>query len=193
MDEDKISVISIECISSNENQIKLKEDKERTQKDNDVSPLNICHVLSVLAICVAFTSIITLVPRTNSIFYQSYWYEFNICILVLMILLTTADAFNIATFLKEESIYSFWMPLKIYSLYMVTWVVPYLIAYLVWCHYLNYSWPIPFLGYNYFLYLIVRPIAQWISFPYDLRRTENFKKNFKMYFFTTLQLYHLPS
>ena len=187
MEEDKISVISIEFISSNENQIQFNEDKEKIQKDNEISPLNICHVLSVLAICVSSISVITLVPRTNSIFYQSYWYEFNFLIFVLMILLTTVDALNIATFLKEESIYSFRMPLKIYSSYMVTWVVPYLIAYLVWCLYLDYNWPIPFLGYNYFLYLVVRPFAQLISFPYDLRRTENFQKNFKMYFFSTSQ------
>ena len=189
----EISVISIECITSNENQIQFKEDKENVQKDNEVSPLNICHVFSVLAICVTSISVITLVPRTNSIFNPSYWYEFNFCILVLMILLTTADAFNIATFLKEDSIHSFRMPLKIYSLYMTTWVVPYLIAYLVWFHYLNYNWPIPFLGHNYFLYLLVSPIAHWISFPYDLRRRENFQKNFKLYFFTTSQVYHLAS
>ena len=183
MDEDKISVISMECISSNENQIQLKEDKENVQKDNEVSPLNIFHVFSVLAICVAFTSVITLVPRTNSIFYQSNWYEFNFCILVLMVVTTTTDVFNIATYLKEESIYSFLMPLKIYSLYMVAWVVPYLIAYLVWCHYLNYNWPIPLIGYNYFLLSVVRPAAVWISLSYDLRRNEKFQKNFKLYIF----------
>ena len=87
MDEDKISVISIECRSSNENQLQLKEDKDKMQDDNGISRLNICHVFSVLAICIASISVITLVPRTNSIFYQSYWYEFNICIVVLMILL----------------------------------------------------------------------------------------------------------
>ena len=183
MEEDKISVISIECISPDEKQIQFKKDKEKIQKDSEVSPWNICHVISVLAICVASISVITLVPRTNSIFYQSYWYEFNFCILVLMVLTTTDDVFHIATYLKEESIYSFWMPLKIYSLYMVAWVVPYLTAYFVWCHYLNYNWPIPLLGYNYFVFLVVRPAALWISLSHDLCRKENFRKKFKMYIF----------
>ena len=186
MDDDKISVISMEYQPSNKNekgdneeQIEIR--KIDTHKDNETSPWNVCHVFSVLAICIAFLATITLVPRTNSILYQSYWYEFNFCILAFMLLQTATDVFNMATYLKEKSILSFWIMLRIYAVYMVVWSVPYLIAYLVWCQYLNYKWPIPFLGYNYFLFNVVRPASLWISFPRDLRRKKNFKKNFKLY------------
>ena len=75
MEEDKISVISIECISFKENQRGDKQKNEKIQNEDEPSPWNICHVFSVLAICLLFLATVTLVPRTNSILYQSQWFE----------------------------------------------------------------------------------------------------------------------
>ena len=181
MDEDKISVISIESVSSKENQTEGKQEKDKIQKDNETSPWNICHVFSVLAMCLLFLAMVTLVPRTNSILYQSHWYEINFCVLFLIIIQTANDAFCIATYLKAKSVFTFWTLLKIFSLYLLAWSVPYFIAYLVWCHYLNYNWPIPFLGYNYVLFYIVKPAMLWASLPRDLCRKEIFQQDFKSY------------
>ena len=159
MDEDKISVISVQEISSTEVQIQDNETEKKILKDDEASLWNTCHVVSVLLVCVAFIVPITLIPRTNSIFYQSYWYEFNFCVLVYMLLPTMSNAINMATYFNEKSLLSVWIILKMYLMFILEWAVPYLIAYLVWCRYLNYNWPIPFLGYNYFLFDIVRPAA----------------------------------
>ena len=181
MDEDKISVISLRKLSSNEVQTEDKETEEKIVKEDETSLWNICHVISVLSVCVAFIATITLVPRTNSIFYQSYWYEFNFCALVCFILVTANNSINMATYFNEKSLLTFWIMFRMYSIFVLAWAVPYIIAYLIWCHYLNYNWPIPFLGYNYVLVDLVRPATIWISFPRDFRKEKIFKKNFKVY------------
>ena len=76
MDEDKISVISIEDLSSDENQKERSKSKEEIHGDIEPSAWNMCHVFSVLAVCAVFLSPVCLIPRTNSIIYQSNWYEF---------------------------------------------------------------------------------------------------------------------
>ena len=181
MDEDKISVISVQELPSNEEQIQDKETEKKILKDDEPSLWNICHIISVISVCVAFIVPITLIPRTNSIFYQSYWYEFNFCALVCMILVTANNSINMATYFNEKSLLSFWKMFRMYSMFVLAWAVPYIIAYLIWCQYLNYKWPIPFLGYNYVLFDLVRPATIWISFPRDFRRNNIFKKNFKVY------------
>ena len=148
MDEDKISVISIGDISSNEDRKEGSKNKEDFHDDIEPSAWNICHVFSVLAVCVAFSSPFALIPRTNSIFYQSNWYEFNIVMVCFMILPATGDLLNVATYFKEKSFLSFRMIFKTFFLFTMLWTVPYFIAYVIWCLYLKYNWPMPFLGYN---------------------------------------------
>ena len=77
MSEDKISVMSTEFLSSNKDYEEKRGPQKEAQVDKDTSAWNICHVFSVTAICVVFLVPVTLIPRTNSIYYQAYWYEFN--------------------------------------------------------------------------------------------------------------------
>ena len=124
MDEDKISVISVELVSSNENHEEIR----RTQNEkngkiqnhrkeiNKTSAWNMCHIFSVLAVGVVFLAPLTLIPRTNSIFYQSYWYEFNFFMMVFLFLPAVGDAQNMATYFKDKSLQSLQMILTIYSL-----------------------------------------------------------------------------
>ena len=55
--EDKISVISGENLSSNENQKKGSKNKEEILGDEKPSAWNICHVFTVLIVCVIFLSL----------------------------------------------------------------------------------------------------------------------------------------
>ena len=61
-----------------------------------------------------------------------------------MLLPTLSNSVNMATYFNEKSILSFWIMLKMYSMFVMALAVPYLICYMVWCLYLNYNWPIPF-------------------------------------------------
>ena len=188
MGKDKISVISIECTSFKENQRGDKEKNDKIPNEDKPSPWNICHIFSVIAICLLFLAPVTLVPRTNSILYQSQWYEIIFCVLPLIVLQTVHDAFLMVTFLKGKSHFSVRNLLKSIVLYFVTWLVPYIIAYLVWCQCLKYNWPVPYLAYIYVLFCAVKPAALWASLSRDLRRKENFQRDFKFYILYSIHL-----
>ena len=103
MDEDKISVISIEGLSSNKNHKEGSKSKKEIQGDKEISVWNMCHVFSVVAVCVLIFVPVTLIPRTNSIFYQSKWYEFNFVMVWFMILPAAFDLLDVAAYFKEKS------------------------------------------------------------------------------------------
>ena len=134
--EDKISVISVEDLPSNENQKEGSKTKEEILGNEEPSAWNICHVFSVLIVCVIFLSPPLLIPRTNSIFYQSNWYEFNFVMTGLMILPAVNDLLSVATYCKEKSCLSFRMFLKTWFLFMVTCPCHYeKFYYLIFGHY----------------------------------------------------------
>ena len=181
MDEDKISVILIEDVSSNANQTGKSKSKEESHDDKETSAWNMCHVFSVIIVSVVFLVPITLIPRTNCIFYQSNWYEFNFVAMGLMLLLAANEHLNMAVYFKDKSFLAFRMLFKTYSLFMVTWTIPYVIAYMIWCRYLKYNWPILFLGYNYVVLTVAKPAVMWISFPRNFRRNKDLRLNFRLY------------
>ena len=71
MEEDKLSVISMDDVSSSANHTEKSKTNEEIQDDTEISAWNMCHVFSVLTVSVVFLVPLTLIPRTNSIFYQS--------------------------------------------------------------------------------------------------------------------------
>ena len=64
---------------------------------------------------------------------------------------------------------------------MMLWILPYFMAYVIWCIYFGYNWPIPYLGYNYLISTLVYPIGMWFIFPKSLRVDSEFKRNMKLY------------
>ena len=114
-------------------------------------------------------------------FYPSKWYEFNFVMMGSILLIAANDILNMATFFKEKSFMSFRIMLRMYSLFIVTWTVPYLIAYWIWCQYLKYNWPIPLLGYNYIVFVAARPVATLVSFPRDFRTNKDIQQNYRWY------------
>ena len=181
MNEEKISVISVEYPSSNENHDEKSRIKEEIQCGNEISAWNMCQLFSVLAICVVFLAPLTLIPRSNSIYYQSHWYRFSLCAFVFVFLFAVNDILNMATYFKEKELLSIRMLLKLFSLFTLAWTTPYIIAYLIWCQYLEYNWPMPLLGYNFILFIITAPAAIWTSIPRNLRKSQYFQQNFKMF------------
>ena len=61
------------------------------------------------------------------------------------------------------------------------WIFPYSMAYVIWCIYFGYNWPIPYLGYNFLIGLIMYPIGIWFIFPKSLRVDKEFQRNMKLY------------
>ena len=181
MIEDEISVIPMNETSFNEQCEETKDTKRNNLRENDKSQWGMLHVFSVLAVCIVFSSPLTVIRRTNSIFYQTHWLEFNIVTGIFFVLRAGNQILSMSTWFNERSLYSFRMLLRMYLLYMILWIVPYLIAYFIWCNYLEYNWPIPYLGYNYVLSNIGFLAGIWILLPHDLLSKPEFKRNVKLY------------
>ena len=64
---------------------------------------------------------------------------------------------------------------------MATWMIPYIIAYVIWSSNLGYNWPMPYLGYNIFISSFASLLGMWFVFPYELRYKKEFQRNMKLY------------
>ena len=107
MNEDEISVISLPSTSSNKDETKKGIETQRDGiKEKSLAIRNIGYVFAVLAFCSAFASPLTLIPRTNSILYQSHWFDFNLPVAILLLLDAANTVLPMATFFKEKTLHS---------------------------------------------------------------------------------------
>ena len=135
MNENGISIISLSNTSSNEYENKEEKGTQRQGMEDKYSNFcNIGYVLAVLAFCTAFASSLTLIPRSNSIFHQSHWFEINLPMAILLLLDAGNISVPIGIFFKEKSLKSFHFLMRIYFYLIVLWIVPFLVAYIVWCN-----------------------------------------------------------
>ena len=72
MNADDISVISLPDVSSNGHLEEKKEAKPNSREDMKVSYWNILYLFAILAFCTVYGTATFLIPRSNSIFYQSH-------------------------------------------------------------------------------------------------------------------------
>ena len=181
MDSDELSVISMHEITANQELEEAKDTKRMSKSKHDSSPWNIFHVFSVFVACIGFSCSFTLIPRTNSIFYQAHWLEVNIPVGFLMLLDAVRVVLTMAIYFNDDSLKSFQTLVRMYLLNMTTWIVPYLIVYLIWCSYLGYNWPIPYLGYNMLIGNITFFAGMWIVLPHNILSKKEFQRNMKLY------------
>ena len=159
MNEDEISVISLQGIYLPKKYEDSKNRKKQNLVEKDVSYWNVSYLLAILAFCTLFTSLASLIPRSNSIFYQTRWFEFNLAYGIFLGMSAGNHLLNMITFFNEKSLQSLLMFLRLYVFMMIIWIVPYLVAYVIWCNFLGYNWPIPYLGYNFFVSRIIITIG----------------------------------
>ena len=150
--EDTISVISIQNSSPpKELEKETETGKEEKAKvlSNDVSYWNLLYILAISVGSVLATSIVTLIPRHNTIFYPEFWYEpmilfvFTICLR--FSILTIAELYVLT---KIEDLLSIKVFLKSLFGYSLSFVLPYCICYATWTVALSRNHPLPFIGYS---------------------------------------------
>ena len=78
-----------------------------TQKKRYVSYWNFCYVFAVLACCTVFSSPVTLIPRSNSIFYQTHWFEFNLSYGIVLLLPAGNMLLSMIFWFKSKTLKSF--------------------------------------------------------------------------------------
>ena len=147
----------------------------------NVNNWNWLHIGSILSICAVHLIPLSIIPRTNSIIHQSYWFEFNFVVVFFMILMTANDLLNLLIYSKEQSLLSKQVFLRLYVLYLMAWIVPYVLSYWFWCIYLGYNHPMPYLGFNFIISQIVFMAGIWFALPGDILSKPEFRKKMETY------------
>ena len=120
----------------------------------------------------------TIIPRTNSIIYQSYWLEYLLANALIMVTDAGQHSLNLTTWLKAKDWFSVKNYLKMFALNMGPYTIGYILSYVIWSVYLEFYHPLPNLGlYLYLINLIVVPIGLWFILPSNLLTEKQAKFN----------------
>ena len=174
-----VSVINVqEILLENDNIENAREANVSTK----ASYWNMLHIFSILSASILTTSMITLIPRHNSIIYQEYWFE-TVVILVLFFSTTTTVScvMDVFIYMGLESFPSVKVALKHYMRTMLAFVVPYGTFYFLWTYILNFNHPMPFLGYGALISWIISLPLVWFLIPPHLRKIKERRKQIMMY------------
>ena len=140
MNVDAISIISLDEVNNEEAAGNIQEENVKNSHNN--SKKHSWKIVFMSIFAVIFTSILfavpwTLVPRNNSIIYQSSWYEALIPSSTFLLLYAGNEVLKLATWTNEKDLMSIEVFLKIYILFMVPYFVVYGLCYVVWSIYLD--------------------------------------------------------
>ena len=178
MNTDKISVISVQEISC--------EGKEQDENDQNKSYVNVPKTLVVSILGIITTSIIflipwTIIPRSNSIVYQSHWMEINLPLLANWILIAGVDILNLMVWTKEKSIASLLLLVKLFLSNVIGWNVLYTLCYLVWTILLGFNHPSPWIAYLTYPAYIPFLVSLRFVLPANLLAKEDFRRKLRYY------------
>ena len=177
-----VSVVSVYEISSH---IQAEEDsgkpKNRYSKKKNFTYSYAFHIITILLFCAILEIPLLWIPRTNSIVYQSYWLEFNLPLVFWMILMAGNDLLNLIIWSKEDALRSVFVLFRLYTLYTMAWIIPYIFGHWIWCTYLGYYHPIPYLGFNLIIVQIVFMVGIWFVLPLELLSKPDFRTKLKIY------------
>ena len=164
---------------TNDYHVKNREDNIEGKTSIDVSYWNALYGLLVVGACVLNLSILTLIPRENSIIHPEYWYEGLICVIVGVCSRHTAlNLLGLYIFTKEKFLMTIIHFMKILILSSLFFGVPYCTCYVVWTLYLGRNHPLPFVG---FCIWIEEVGIFWFSIPCQLWSRKNLKGQGKIY------------
>ena len=123
MNVDEITVIEDISVISNK-EITLAETNENNKKkESKFSLKDLFEALGISAFGIIgftcfFTIPWTLIPRTDSIIYQSHWMEVLLPWATTLLLITGTQVLELRTWTKEKELMSIWNYLKIYSMHL---------------------------------------------------------------------------
>ena len=177
--ENSISVIDMKNVPCEGKTDLLERNKESEPKNYLKSVL---ISTGTIALCVLFFIPWTTVPRTDSIRYQSYWFETWLPHVTLTILDAAAQLLNLTVWTKENSLATLSTFLKVFLSHLVPHIGVYLISYLVWSAHLGFNHPLPYLGFVVFLVeMSASKIGLWFVLPTQLLGNQEFRRKLWVY------------
>lgn len=178
----RISVISVENFIEPTEPGVNHEAKVGRAPENIASYWNGLLVIAILGVCALFTSPQMLIPRQNTIFYQSNWMEpILFCGFVLVIRIVDGIQ-QLNVYFKEISLLSFKVFLRLYFWMLLGLLFPYIVAYTIWVLFMDFNHPMPFLGILCFFHqLVFWACGLWFLVPSDLLTNKEFRNKLKSY------------
>ena len=178
MNSEEISITTVQNISEEEG----KTGSINTESNNvlkDVCTAICISVFGIIAFCALFCIPWTIIPRTNSIIYQTYWMEAMLPMASNILLMAGAYNLNLATYTQEESLMSIGNFLKIYILFVIPYAVYYILSYAIWTTYFQFNHPLPNLGQIMLPTIITSMIGLWFILPSHLLVKMDFRKKLR--------------
>jgi len=191
MIQDNISIIHVQERADHKNGSKHDEpDKDPSKGTNskknsythtNSSYWNMLYIFGIMIGCSIMLSIILLIPRHNSIIYQTYWLEVNLPVAFVILTSTLSTAIEFVVFIKLKIRVAIHVGIKLYLWTFLPWFILYCLCYIVWVISLRYNHPLPLLGLNMFTTWIVSLPGLWFSFPRHLRSDKVGRRKLKCY------------
>ena len=104
------------------------------------------HVFTVLCCCGLAMSILTLIPRHNSIHDQSYWFEISTVTAISYLITTAVIVLDFVVLFQNTSVVTIRFFLKNYFATFLTWLICFCTSYIIWTVILEYNHPMPLIG-----------------------------------------------
>ena len=99
---------------------------------------NCLYGLLILFACILYTSVLTFIPRHNSILYPDYWYEAMILFIGISIRNTALTIVELYIFTNAKALLSMQVIFKAFIGIWLLFAVPYCAGYLIWTYHLGY-------------------------------------------------------
>ena len=141
----------------------------------------IISAIKILVISVLFTIPWTVIPRTNSIIYQSHWWEVLIPMTTFIVLSAAAQALHFKTWFKEPTLMSINNCFAIYFMNLIPYTALYTFSYVIWSVFLQFNHPLPNLGLIMIPTYMIWAIGLWFILPSYLLAKNDFRQKLKTY------------
>ena len=185
--EDQISIIYIQESSMEQDQKNIMGEEENENTSGKRNYLNFLYIFVMIGSCTLLTSVVTLIPRHNSILYPVYWYEPMIMMSMTFLVKGTANVMlDCVIYFKAKFFFSMRNYLSLLSYNILGYATIYSSSYLIWVIYLKHHNPMPFVGYCGFGVWVFSFLQIWFLFPSSIREERSFPTKMLAYMMFSL-------
>ena len=127
-----------------------------------------------------------LIPRHNSIVYQSYWLEINELMAFAGIIAEANMILELFAYIRHNYFTSVGFLVKMYLWIMLAWLVPFISCNSFWKFHLNYNTPMPLSGALFLVAWWVVLFGVWFLFSLEKLEDSEVRGKLKTYFLYSL-------
>ena len=134
-------------------------------------------------VCLSLFAVVplTTIPRTNSIIFQSSWMEILLPTAWVCILYVGTELLHLTIWTQERSLISLYTFMKIAFVGIASLAMIHILSHIIWCAYLGYNHPLPFLGSIQMPTRFVVVISLRFLIPSNLTANEDYQKKLRVY------------